>query len=118
MPYLQLLNCLSARAQPTRTTQPLRLAATHHTQEHAGVYRNIKQYPNATTSRHICVVRADAPLYFANADHITTRIRKYAYRMHGDDKLGPTRFVVLDMAPMSYIDATGALLRMRLSVIT
>ena len=76
----------------------------------AEVYRNIKQYPSATQTPYICVVRVDAPIYFANVDWVRDRIRKYAARSNGDEKLGPVRYVVLDMAPISYVDSTGACL--------
>jgi MFS superfamily sulfate permease-like transporter len=72
------------------------------------VWRNIEQYPMASQQPHICVVRIDSPIYFANAEWALNRVQKYASAQHGDDKLGPVRFVILDMAPISYVDATGA----------
>jgi MFS superfamily sulfate permease-like transporter len=74
----------------------------------AAVYRNIKQYPTAEETPQICVVRVDAPLYFANVEWVSERIRKYAARNNNEEKHGPVRFVVIDMSPMSYVDATGA----------
>jgi hypothetical protein len=39
---------------------------------------------------------------------VRDRIRKYIKRMDEDPALGPVRYLVLDMSPMAYTDATGA----------
>ena len=74
----------------------------------AEVYRNIKQYPAARQHPHICVMRMDAPIYFANVEWIRGRIQKYKERADGDPKLGPIYFIILDMAPVPFVDSTGA----------
>ena len=75
----------------------------------AEVYRNVKQYPSAEQHPNICVVRVDAPVYFANVEWIRSRVDKYRERASNDSYLGPCRFVVLDMAPVPFVDSTGAL---------
>jgi MFS superfamily sulfate permease-like transporter len=84
--------------------------ACHHAScdASAEVWRNIKQYPSAHQHKQICVVRVDAPIYFANVDWVRSRITKYAERSSEDKSLEPVRFVVLDLAPVPFIDATGA----------
>ena len=75
----------------------------------AEVYRNIKQYPSATQHPHILVMRVDAPIYFANVEWIRGRIAKYKERANEDEELGPIYFIILDMAPVPFVDSTGAL---------
>lgn len=50
-----------------------RLPGTHQ-------YRNIKQYPDAEQYDGIMLVRVDAPLYFANTQHIRDKVMKYYNR--------------------------------------
>ncbi|KAB2010549.1 hypothetical protein ES319_D10G246300v1 [Gossypium barbadense] len=67
------------------------------------VYRNIQQYPEAYTYNGIVIVRIDAPIYFANIK----------YEVVGDKstKRGPEveriYFVILELAPVTYIDASA-----------
>lgn len=74
----------------------------------AEVYRNIKQYPSAQQTPHIVVVRVDAPIYFANVEWIRSRVAKYRDRNGADKRLGPVHYIVLDMAPVPFVDSTGA----------
>jgi MFS superfamily sulfate permease-like transporter len=73
---------------------------------HADVYRNVKQYPSAQLPAHVCAVRVDAPLYFANLQVIRNRIEKYL-TIAAKDGRGPIHYVILDMAPVSFVDSTG-----------
>lgn len=52
--------------------------------------------------------RIDAPIYFANVEWIRGRINKYRMRANRDPALGPVFFVILDMAPVPFVDSTGA----------
>lgn len=73
------------------------------------VYRNVKQYPDARVVPGVCVVRVDAPIYFANVQWIRDRLLKYELRtartsaQHG---LG-VEYLVLDMSPVTHVDAAG-----------
>eukprot|EP00892_Ulva_mutabilis_P007475 jgi/Ulvmu1/509/UM001_0517.1 len=71
------------------------------------IYRNKKQYPGAKECPHVCIVRIDAPIYFANVEWIRGRVDKYRKRANADSKLGPIYYVVLDMSPVAFVDSTG-----------
>jgi sulfate transporter 4 len=74
------------------------------------LYRNIKQYPLAERYEGLVIVRIDAPLYFANAQNVRDKIRKYK-RVAADDlalrNAGEVRYIILDLSPVSHIDTTG-----------
>ncbi|RAL54835.1 hypothetical protein DM860_013531 [Cuscuta australis] len=75
------------------------------------VYRNIQQYPEAYTYNGIVVVRVDAPIYFANISYIKDRLREYEITNDGSSRHGPevsrVYFVIVEMAPVTYIDASA-----------
>jgi sulfate transporter 4 len=73
----------------------------------AVVFRDIKQYPGAILVPHVCVVKVDAPIYFANVDWVGDRINKYVERYNTDQATCPVYYVVLDLTPVSFIDTTG-----------
>eukprot|EP00587_Corethron_hystrix_P002728 CAMPEP_0113319574 /NCGR_PEP_ID=MMETSP0010_2-20120614/13716_1 /TAXON_ID=216773 ORGANISM="Corethron hystrix, Strain 308" /NCGR_SAMPLE_ID=MMETSP0010_2 /ASSEMBLY_ACC=CAM_ASM_000155 /LENGTH=747 /DNA_ID=CAMNT_0000177159 /DNA_START=94 /DNA_END=2337 /DNA_ORIENTATION=- /assembly_acc=CAM_ASM_000155 len=99
------------------------------------VYRNIKQYPNATTYDGLVMCRIDAPIYFANTQNIREKLNKYELVAERDameamkdksdegedNKDSPisfdmlnsltyftkVHFIVIDMSPVSHIDTSG-----------
>ncbi|XP_047316218.1 probable sulfate transporter 4.2 [Impatiens glandulifera] len=77
------------------------------------IYRNIQQYPEAYTYNGIVIVRIDAPIYFANTSYIKDRLREYEFHCKDDGftKRGPEveqiHFVVIEMAPVTYIDSSA-----------
>jgi len=83
------------------------------------LYRNIKQYPTATEQYDgLVIVRIDSPLYFANAQNIRDKVRKYKRvateelqkRHRADaDAAGhdAVEYIILDLSPVSHIDTTG-----------
>ncbi|XP_048325713.2 probable sulfate transporter 4.2 isoform X2 [Ziziphus jujuba] len=75
------------------------------------VYRNIQQYPEAYTYNGIVIVRIDAPIYFANISYIKDRLREYEVDVDRSAKRGPEveriYFVILEMAPVTYIDSSA-----------
>ncbi|KAG2497041.1 hypothetical protein HYH03_005043 [Edaphochlamys debaryana] len=76
----------------------------------SGVYRNVKQYPNAQMLPGVMAVRIDAPIYFANVQWIKDRLRAYEakYRSFSADKGGvKLEYAIIDMSPVTHIDATG-----------
>lgn len=98
-----------------------RLPGTHH-------YRNIKQYQNAEQYDGIVLIRCDAPIYFANTQHIRDKIQKYYQRakeqLHEDhqsqvnqgtssndvplsNEVQHVQFVVLELTPVSHIDTSA-----------
>ncbi|XP_031254266.1 sulfate transporter 4.1, chloroplastic-like isoform X2 [Pistacia vera] len=76
------------------------------------VYRNIQQYPEAYTYHGIVIVRVDAPIYFANTSYIKDRLREYELEVDKSSRRGPEveriYFVILEMAPVTYIDSSAA----------
>ncbi|KAK7394251.1 hypothetical protein VNO78_14773 [Psophocarpus tetragonolobus] len=75
------------------------------------VYRNVKQYPEAYTYNGIVIVRVDAPIYFANTSYIKDRLRDYEVDVDSSKSRGPEveriYFVILEMAPVTYIDSSA-----------
>ncbi|KAI4351112.1 hypothetical protein L6164_005497 [Bauhinia variegata] len=75
------------------------------------VYRNVKQYPEAYTYNGIVIVRIDAPIYFANTSYIKDRLREYELDVDSSKRHGPEveriYFVILEMAPVTYIDSSA-----------
>ncbi|RZC82092.1 hypothetical protein C5167_044876 [Papaver somniferum] len=76
------------------------------------VYRNSKQYPEAYTYHGIVIVRIDAPIYFANTSFIKERLQEFEINIDdGSNKRGPEveriYFVILEMAPVTYIDSSA-----------
>lgn len=75
------------------------------------VYRNIQQYPEAYTYHGIVIVRMDAPIYFANISFIKDRLREYEVDVDRSTRRGPEveriYFVILEMAPVTYIDSSA-----------
>eukprot|EP01023_Acetabularia_acetabulum_P017954 TRINITY_DN19038_c0_g1_i2.p1 TRINITY_DN19038_c0_g1~~TRINITY_DN19038_c0_g1_i2.p1 ORF type:complete len:768 (-),score=144.29 TRINITY_DN19038_c0_g1_i2:2692-4830(-) len=73
------------------------------------VYRNIKQYPEARAIEGILLVRVDSPIYFANVQWVKDRLKKYEDKAEAivEQQGKKIRYVILDMSPVSNIDATG-----------
>ena len=67
-------------------------------------YRNLKRFNNLETWEELMVVRVDAPFLFVNIQTIKERIFNGALKQ-GDQ----LKFVILDMASVVHIDATGVL---------
>ena len=100
-----------------------RLPGTHH-------YRNIKQYPNAERYDGIVLIRVDAPIYFANTQHVKDKIQKYYERAGAmlkeehhnqssnaapadennaivSNEVQRVQFVVLELSPVGHIDTAA-----------
>ncbi|KAK9834618.1 hypothetical protein WJX74_005849 [Apatococcus lobatus] len=75
------------------------------------IYRNVAQYPTARTEDGLVVLRVDAPIYFANVQHVRDHIRKDYCT--GDcekgDLMPPSsiRYLILDCSSVTHIDAAG-----------
>ncbi|XP_019174950.1 PREDICTED: sulfate transporter 1.2-like [Ipomoea nil] len=74
------------------------------------VYRNIQQYPEATTVPGILIVRVDSAIYFSNSNYTRERI----LRWHEDEEehlkaasLPRIEFLILEMSPVTDIDTSG-----------
>ena len=75
------------------------------------MYHNIKQYEDIEIYDGVIIVRIDAPLYFANAQNVRDKVRKYKQRANEELKQRKTgivvKYIIFDLAPVSYIDATA-----------
>ena len=73
------------------------------------VYRNVKQYPEAERYDGIVLVRIDAPLYFANAQNVRDKIRKYrlAAQQELDAQNGTVKYLLMEMSPVSHVDTSA-----------
>jgi len=73
------------------------------------VYRNVKQYPEASTIDGIVLIRIDSPIYFANVAYIKERLNKYELRAEEEAEMAGSkvRFVIIDLSPVSHIDASA-----------
>ena len=75
------------------------------------VYRNIKQYPEAEQYDGLVMMRIDAPLYFANAQNVRDKIRKYRWYAEQDlEERSPgskVKYLILDMSPVSHLDTSA-----------
>jgi len=74
------------------------------------VYRNIKQYPQAELYDGLIVVRIDAPLFFASAQNVRDKIRKYrlrAERKLAEEGSGELKYLIIELTPVSHIDTSA-----------
>jgi sulfate transporter 4 len=75
------------------------------------VYRNVKQYPEATRIPGLVLARVDAPLFFANVAPVAEALRKYEARAEAEAAAGgdtePVRWVIVDLSPVTDLDATA-----------
>merc|ERR1712151_884099 len=71
-----------------------------------GIYRNIKQYPDAETCDSMVLCRIDAPVYFANAQYVRDKINKYVKNAEKKSE-DEVKFVIVDMSPVSHVDTTA-----------
>eukprot|EP00246_Nothoceros_aenigmaticus_P011177 TRINITY_DN2953_c0_g1_i1.p1 TRINITY_DN2953_c0_g1~~TRINITY_DN2953_c0_g1_i1.p1 ORF type:complete len:672 (-),score=102.78 TRINITY_DN2953_c0_g1_i1:490-2505(-) len=74
------------------------------------VYRSLQQYPDASSTPGIIVVRVDAAIYFANSNYIRERILRWV--THAQDKVAESgglkiQYVIIDLSPVMSIDTTG-----------
>lgn len=55
------------------------------------------------------MVRIDAPVYFANAQNVRDKIRKYrlAAQRELDAQNGTVRYLIVEMSPVSHIDTSA-----------
>jgi len=74
------------------------------------VYRNVKQYPTAQTFEQIVIARVDAPIFFANTQHVREKLQKYEWQAENKcdaDGRKPIKFMIVDFSPVSSIDTSG-----------
>lgn len=110
---ISLLLVIAESAYP-HTAVLGRLPGTHH-------YRNIKQYPDAEMYDGIVLVRVDAPIYFANTQHVHDKIQKYYRRAEeklqedhqavdggeNENNIQCVQFIIIELSPVSHIDTSA-----------
>eukprot|EP00897_Mesotaenium_endlicherianum_P008405 jgi/Mesen1/7593/ME000395S06749 len=73
------------------------------------IYRNVTQYPEASTTPGLLVVRVDSPVSYANSNFIRERL------IHWSDRYSATeaaqgqdlQYLILELTPVTDLDTTG-----------
>ncbi|KAL0909669.1 hypothetical protein M5K25_020557 [Dendrobium thyrsiflorum] len=74
------------------------------------IYRNIQQYPEATTVPGFVIVRVDCAIYFSNSNYVKERILRWLTDEEDklrDNGLPQIKFLIVEMSPVTDIDTTG-----------
>ncbi|EEF28228.1 sulfate transporter, putative [Ricinus communis] len=74
------------------------------------VYRNIRQYPEASKVQGILIVRVDSAIYFSNSNYIKERILRWLTDEEEKLKeisLPRIQFLIVEMSPVTDIDTSG-----------
>lgn len=75
------------------------------------LYRNIKQYADAEQYDGLVIIRIDGPLYFANAQNIRDKVRKYkrvaTEALEARQAGQVVKYIIMDLSPVSHIDTTA-----------
>ncbi|KAK6916046.1 SLC26A/SulP transporter domain [Dillenia turbinata] len=74
------------------------------------VYRNIKQYPEATKVPGVLIVRVDSAVYFSNSNYVRERILRWL--ADEEEQLKETaqpqiQYLIVEMSPVTDIDTSG-----------
>jgi high affinity sulfate transporter 1 len=90
-----------------RASRP-NVAVLGHAGEDTRLWVDRDRHPDSVTEPGVLVVRVEAGLFFANADHVRDRIRALA-------SAGEIRTVVLDAETVPFVDVTAAQMLVELS---
>eukprot|EP00884_Botryococcus_braunii_P018792 jgi/Botrbrau1/5597/Bobra.97_2s0023.1 len=84
-------------------------AVLGHLPGSGGVYRNVKQYPDAKQVDGLLVVRIDAPLFFANVPKVKDDLYQYERRAEAAHKSrgSQLKYLIVDLSPVTDIDASA-----------
>ncbi|KAF3502954.1 hypothetical protein F2Q69_00039512 [Brassica cretica] len=74
------------------------------------IYRNIEQYPQATTISVLIILHIDGPIYFANSSYLRDRIGRWIDEE--EEKLRKSeenslQYIILDLSAVGNIDTSG-----------
>uniref|UniRef100_M4F593 STAS domain-containing protein n=1 Tax=Brassica campestris TaxID=3711 RepID=M4F593_BRACM len=74
------------------------------------IFRNIEQYPQATTLSGLIILHIDGPIYFANSSYLRDRIGRWIDEE--EEKLGKSeenslQYIILDLSAVGNIDTSG-----------
>uniref|UniRef100_A0A2P2NFI0 Uncharacterized protein MANES_05G080400 n=1 Tax=Rhizophora mucronata TaxID=61149 RepID=A0A2P2NFI0_RHIMU len=76
----------------------------------SNIYRNVEQYPNASSVPGVLILEIDGPIYFANSNYLRERISRWIddeedrLKSSGETSL---RYVILVMGAVGNIDTSG-----------
>ncbi|KAK7410550.1 hypothetical protein VNO78_01405 [Psophocarpus tetragonolobus] len=75
------------------------------------VYRNIKQYPEASKVPGVLIIRVDSAIYFSNSNYIKERTLRWLMDEEEEEVKGDYRtkiqFLIVEMSPVTDIDTSG-----------
>ncbi|CAO2823239.1 unnamed protein product [Amaranthus hypochondriacus] len=74
------------------------------------LYRNIQQYPAASTIPGVLIVRVDSSIYFSNSNYVKDRILRWLSdeeELNKDSNLPRIQHLIIDMSPVIDIDTSG-----------
>ncbi|KAL9236993.1 hypothetical protein vseg_011588 [Gypsophila vaccaria] len=74
------------------------------------IYRNLEQYPEATSTPGILIVRVDSAIYFSNSNYVKERILRWLVDVEERKKKEYStkiQFLIVEMSPVTDIDTSG-----------
>ncbi|CAO2819719.1 unnamed protein product [Amaranthus hypochondriacus] len=75
------------------------------------LYRNIQQYPAASTIPGVVIVRVDSSIYFSNCNYVKDRILRWLSDeedyINKEGNLSKIQHLIIDMSPVIDIDTSG-----------
>ncbi|KAH9614660.1 hypothetical protein KSS87_023786 [Heliosperma pusillum] len=74
------------------------------------IFRNIEQYPEATSVPGILIVRVDSAIYFSNSNYVKERILRWLVDEEEKKKKQYStkiQFLIVEMSPVTDIDTSG-----------
>lgn len=85
------------------------------------MYRNVKQYPETERYDGVVIFRVDAPLFFANTQHVREKLIKYeraAEREMAEAQSSVTqvRYIIWNLSSVPHIDTTALFILLDLCV--
>ncbi|KMT03692.1 hypothetical protein BVRB_8g190290 [Beta vulgaris subsp. vulgaris] len=74
------------------------------------IYRNIQQYPAASTIPGVLIIRVDSSIYFSNSNYVKDRTLRWLTdedELNEKTNLPKTQYLIIDMSPVIDIDTSG-----------
>ncbi|KAK9740712.1 hypothetical protein RND81_03G055000 [Saponaria officinalis] len=74
------------------------------------IYRNVEQYPEATSVPGILIIRVDSAIYFSNSNYVKERILRWLVDVEERKKKEYStkiQFLIVEMSPVTDIDTSG-----------
>uniref|UniRef100_A0A803MKF2 STAS domain-containing protein n=1 Tax=Chenopodium quinoa TaxID=63459 RepID=A0A803MKF2_CHEQI len=74
------------------------------------LYRNIQQYPAASTIPGALIVRVDSSIYFSNSNYVKDRTLRWLAdeeELNKESNLPKIQYLIIDMSPVIDIDTSG-----------